>query len=87
MDRQLIEHLSNVVGKNYVLHTPEDLAVYSYDGTFTEGQPDLVVLPATTEQVSQIVKLAAESRTNCPRLDLCLCKSDGSRISGLPDCR
>ncbi len=33
------------------------------------------------------VQLAAESRTYCPGLDLCLCKSDGSRISGLPDCR
>jgi FAD/FMN-containing dehydrogenase len=57
MDSQLIERLVSVVGKDYVLHTPEDLAVYSYDGTFTEGQPDVVVLPATTEQVSQIVAL------------------------------
>ena len=45
-----------------MLHTPEDLAVYSYDGTFPRGQPDVVVLPKTTEQVSQVVKLAAEAR-------------------------
>lgn len=62
MDRHLIDRLVKTVGKAYVLDTPEDLAVYSYDSTFAEGQPDLVVLPATTEQVSQIVKLAAEAR-------------------------
>ncbi|MEJ2247916.1 MAG: FAD-linked oxidase C-terminal domain-containing protein, partial [Acidobacteriota bacterium] len=34
-------------------------AVYSYDGTFAEGVPRAVVLPETTEQASEIVKLAA----------------------------
>jgi glycolate oxidase len=63
MNTQLTERLIRIAGKEYVLHTPEDLAVYSYDGTFAEGLPDVVVLPATTEQVSQIVKLAAELRT------------------------
>src|SRR5512137_2481152 len=61
MDKKIIEHLVSVVGKKYVLSTPEDLAVYSYDGTFAESCPDLVVLPATTEQVSEVVKLAAEA--------------------------
>jgi glycolate oxidase len=63
MDRQLIDQLIHAVGKEYVLSTPEDLAVYSYDGTFAEGLPDVVVLPSTTEQVSQIVRLAAELHT------------------------
>ena len=62
MDSQLIERLTKIIGKEHVLNTPEDLAVYSYDGTFAEGRPDVVVLPATTEQVSQVVKLAAEAR-------------------------
>ena len=62
MDTKLIERLAGVVGKANVLHTPEDLAVYSYDGTFAEGSPDVVVLPATTEEVSQVVMLAAEAR-------------------------
>lgn len=59
MNRQLIEQLAGILGQEYVLHTPEDLAVYSYDGTFAESSPDVVVLPATTDQVSQAVKLAA----------------------------
>ncbi|MBU0511373.1 MAG: FAD-binding protein, partial [Chloroflexi bacterium] len=62
MNNHFIKQLSKVAGKKYVLHTPEDLAVYSYDGTFAEGSPDVVVLPANTEEVSQIVKLAAEAR-------------------------
>jgi glycolate dehydrogenase FAD-linked subunit len=64
MDNQLIGHLVKTLGKANVLYTPEDLAVYSYDGTFAEGQPDVVVLPETTEQVSQVVRLAAEKRVS-----------------------
>lgn len=63
MDRQLIERLVNAIGAQYVLHSPEDLAVYGYDGTFAEGRPDVVVLPATSAQVSQAVKLAAGAGT------------------------
>ncbi len=62
MDSKLIERLKKIIGREYVLSTPEDLAVYSYDGTFAESRPDLVVLPASTEQVSEVVKLAAEMR-------------------------
>jgi glycolate oxidase len=63
MESKIINDLIRIAGKDGVLHTPEDLAVYSYDGTFAEQTPDVVVLPETTEQVSQIVKLAAETRT------------------------
>ena len=62
MESRLIDALVKAVGKEAVLYTPEDLAVYSYDGTFAEGQPELIVLPGTTEQVSQIVRLAAQAR-------------------------
>jgi glycolate oxidase len=63
MNNQLIEHLVKILGKANVLYSPEDLAVYSYDGTFAEGRPDVVVLPETTGQVSQVVSLAANTRT------------------------
>jgi glycolate oxidase len=59
MESRMIEYLAKIVGKDGVLSTPEDLAVYSYDGTFAEGVPRAVVLPETTEQASEIVKLAA----------------------------
>jgi glycolate oxidase len=63
MESKIINDLIRIAGKDGVLLSPEDLAVYSYDGTFAEQAPDVVVLPETTEQVSQIVKLAAETRT------------------------
>ena len=62
MDKKIIKRLEKVVGKDNVLHTAEDLAVYGYDGTFEEHSPDLVVLPQTTEQVSQVVQIAAKTR-------------------------
>ena len=62
MDSHLVNRSLKILGRENVLHTPEDLAVYSYDGTFAEGSPDLVLLPETTGQVSQIVSLAAEAR-------------------------
>jgi len=61
MESRLIDSLVKAVGKEAVLYTPEDLAVYSYDGTFAEGQPEMIVLPGTTDQVSRVVKLAAEA--------------------------
>ena len=62
MDKNILAQLEKITGKDGVLSTPEDLAVYSYDGTFAEHRPDAVVLPRTTGQVSQIVRLAARER-------------------------
>jgi glycolate oxidase len=63
MQNQLIDRLIKICGKAAVLASPEDLAVYGYDGTFVESRPEVVVLPETTEQVSQVIQLAAETRT------------------------
>jgi glycolate oxidase len=63
MDGRLIDRLRKIIGIEGVLCTPEDLAAYSYDGTFAEGLPDVVVLPASVEQVSEVVRLAAQTRT------------------------
>jgi glycolate oxidase len=62
MDRKIITQLEKITGKDGVLITPEDLAVYAFDGTFEDHRPDVVVLPRTSGQVSQIVKLAAADR-------------------------
>ena len=58
MKSTLFMELERIAGKDGALHTPEDLAAYSYDSTFEEHCPEVVVLPRTTQQVSQIVKLA-----------------------------
>jgi len=62
IDQVLISQFEKLLGKDGALSTPEDLAVYGYDGTFEDHQPDLVLLPRSTEQVSQVVQLAAAER-------------------------
>ncbi len=63
MQNKLVAELIKILGKANVLVTPEDLAVYGYDGTFQESRPEVVVLPESTPQVSEVVKLAAATRT------------------------
>ena len=62
MEKSIIDQLERITGKDGILTTPEDLAVYAYDGTFEDHRPDVVTLPRTTEQVSQVVELAARQR-------------------------
>jgi len=57
-----VEQLIRIVGKDSVLDSPEELVAYSYDGTFEEHRPDVVVIPRTTEQVCQVVAFAATER-------------------------
>ncbi len=59
---EIISRVQGTIGKEAVLTAKEDLTTYSYDGTTTwTHMPDVVVLPTTTGQVSQILKLANEN--------------------------
>lgn len=59
---QLIEELRRIVGSDGVLYRPEDLVTYDSDGCVMETHaPQVVVLPTSTEQVSAVVKLAAQA--------------------------
>ncbi len=60
MDRQIIRGLEAILGKSTVLHRPEDLLLYEYDGSVEKGRPGAVVFPTSTEEVSRIVQLAAQ---------------------------
>jgi len=63
LEAKMISKLEKIVGKEAVLTSKEDLNAYSYDGTTTWAHmPDVVVLPTSSEQVSQILKLANENR-------------------------
>lgn len=62
MENRILEDLVRAAGKDGVLCTAEDLAVYSYDGTFAEGTPEVVVLPQTTEQTAAVVRIAAAAK-------------------------
>jgi glycolate oxidase len=60
MTQTLIRQLENILGPDAILHLPEDVLLYEYDGSVEKGRPDIVVFPQTTCEVSQIVKLAAQ---------------------------
>src|SRR5881227_4044936 len=56
---EVVRELSTLLGARYVLHTPYDLMLYEYDASIDRSTPDIVVLPARTEDVAAIVKIAA----------------------------
>jgi glycolate oxidase len=58
----VVEQLRRIAGKENVFTEPEDLACYSYDATNLSAQPDVVVTPLTTSEISEIVKLANAER-------------------------
>jgi glycolate oxidase len=57
-----IRELTKLLGPSAVLHLPEDLLLYEYDGSIEKGRPDAVVFPTSTEEVSRVVKLAAQHK-------------------------
>ncbi len=64
IEPRVIKELEAVVGKEYVLSSPEDLIAFSYDSTFEEHRPDIIVSPANTEEVSRVMRIAY--RENIP---------------------
>jgi glycolate oxidase len=55
----LIAQLKDAIGPAYVLYRPEELMLYEYDGSaLDQSSPDLVVVPATTEEVAAVARLA-----------------------------
>ncbi len=73
----IIKSLRQVLGNEAVLTEKEELFSYSYDGTDAwSHMPDLVVLPKTTQQVSEIMKIA--SRHSIPVTP----RGGGTNLSG-----
>jgi glycolate oxidase len=59
--RSLADKLKAIVGADYVLTDSVDLGLYDCDAeTLDKAAPDMVVIPATTEQVAAVMKLAQE---------------------------
>jgi glycolate oxidase len=54
----LIRDLEAIVGKDNLLYRGEDLIVYESDATVDRGLPAVVVLPASSEEVERVVKVA-----------------------------
>ena len=56
--RNAAAELREIVGDTYVIHRPEDLIVFEYDGSVDRAMPQLVILPATTDEVSRVLATA-----------------------------
>ncbi|WP_134698484.1 FAD-binding oxidoreductase [Ammoniphilus sp. YIM 78166] len=58
---QLKNQFIAIVGSKYYLDSPNELYAYSYDATpIYQSMPDAVIMPETTQEVSDILKLANE---------------------------
>jgi glycolate oxidase len=73
----LISEFEKIVGKENVLTSPEARKAYSYDGTTSWiHEPDVVVFPTKTQEISAIMKIAnAEKIPVTPR-------GGGTNVSG-----
>ena len=59
--QQFLAQLRAIVGPENVIFHPEDLLVYEYDGSIDRSMPEAVVLPMSTEEVSQVLALAFQA--------------------------
>src|SRR6202046_5908536 len=63
MDSHVIDDLKKLLGADSVLHRPEELLLYEYDGSVEIARPTCVVFPRTTAHVQRIMQLANQYET------------------------
>ena len=62
MDKKIIEKIERIVGKDgYSTETAERYA-YGFDASIFHNSPDIVIQPRSTEQVSEIMKVANKAK-------------------------
>ena len=57
----VVEELRRIVGREAVIDSANDLRIFERDGSIEGAVPDAVVLAATTEQVADVIKVAAKN--------------------------
>ena len=58
----VVQELRRAVGRDSVIDAANDLRIFERDGSIEGAQPDAVVLASTTEQVAEVMKIAARHR-------------------------
>jgi len=58
---ELVRRLEAICGPENVFSAPEDLLVFEYDAGFDRRPPSAVVVPATAEEVAQVVRAARDA--------------------------
>ncbi|RLB37949.1 MAG: glycolate oxidase subunit GlcD [Deltaproteobacteria bacterium] len=76
LDGEAKAKLRHIVGPEWFLDSPEDTATYSYDAFLPEFMPDAVIVPANSQEISQIMSIANEKRFNI------IPRGAGTNISG-----
>src|SRR5258707_13675168 len=59
---QVATELRRVVGRDSVIDSPNDLRIFERDGSIEGAMPDAVVLASNTQQVADVIKVAARHR-------------------------
>ncbi len=62
MDRRILDKIEKVVGKDGYSTDSAVLYIYGFDASIYHHTPDVVIQPRTTEQVSEIMKIASEEK-------------------------
>ncbi len=60
----IADEVRAIVGSDWFLDTPEDLATYSYDGFLPEFRPDAVIVPRRGDEISKIMRVANREKIN-----------------------
>ena len=76
IDEKFIHELESIVGKSRVSVTHTGIELYSYDASLVKGNPGVVVFPADTEEVSQVIRAA-----NAAQVDF-VPRGYGTNLSG-----
>src|SRR2546427_1956806 len=62
LEHAVLEDLRRVVGREHVVEASNDLRIFERDASIEGAAPDAVVLPATTAEVSAVIKIASKNR-------------------------
>ncbi len=58
IQERIYEEIKNSIGEKKVRKDPVELYCYSFDASIYRGNPDIVVRPSSTYEVSEVVKIA-----------------------------
>lgn len=85
LSEAIANELRAIVGSNWFLDSPEDLATYSYDGFLPEYKPDGIIIPENREEIAAIMGVANKEKINIiPRgAGTNICGSSVARQGGI----
>jgi glycolate oxidase len=62
LPKAVVDELKHAVGNEAVIVSANDLRIFERDGSIEGAMPDAVVLASTTDQVAQVMKIAARNK-------------------------